>query len=283
MRHRIIAAIVLLTLAAGPLAVHAQESPAPSAVDALEGALLERLCSADQAAEADLAACLLEAADALTGGAILASPDDPAEASPDASPEADPSAASQDRLAQAREAVDQALATARQSVDQIDLQAAIDDAVASARDVDLRAALDEAVAAVEATGLQARLDEALTAASEVDVEAALAEAQAAVEASGLQAALDDALASVEDAIPDISSTDVEVLLATGVLTARAVIVEAQAWAQENSDTICKGGSLGLSAAVAVVVAHLTGDPALAAGAFGMAERLSSDVCQDVAQ
>ena len=275
MRHHIIAVIVLVALAAAPLAVHAQESPAPSAVESLEGALLERLCSVDEASEADLATCLLTAADALTGGAILAIVA--------ASPEAASSAAPQDRLAQARQAVDEALATARQSVEQIDLQAAVDEALASARDVDVRAALDDALAAVGATDLQASIDEALGAASEVDVEAAVAEVQAAAEAVGLQAALDDALASLKDAAPDISSTDVEVLLAVGVLTARAVVAEAQAWAQENSDAICAGGSLGLGAAVAVVVAHLTGDPTLAAGAFGAAERISTDVCTEIAQ
>lgn len=275
MRHRIITAIVLVALAAVPLAVHAQESPAPSAVDTLERALLERLCSVDETGEADLATCLLTAADALTGGAILTTPD--------ASPESALSAAPQDRLAQAREAVDQALATARQSVEQFDLQDAVDEAVASARDVDLRAALDDALAAMAATDLQASIDEALTAASEVDAEAALAAAQAAVEAVGLQAALDDALASLQDAVPDISSTDVEVLLAAGVLTARAVIAESQAWAQENSDAICAGGSLGLGAAVAVVVANLTGDPVLAFRALEESERLSNDVCSEVAQ
>jgi hypothetical protein len=279
MKHRIIAAIVLVTLAASPVAVRAQESPAPTLVGTLEEALLERLCSVDESEDADLATCLLAAADALTGGASLTS----AEASPEASPEAAPSAASQDRLAQAREAVDEALATARQSVEQIDLQAALDEAVASAGDVDLQSLLGDALAAVESTDLRASIDEALAAASEVDVEAALAEAQAAAEEVGLQAALDDAVASLQDAVPDISSTDVEVLLSLGVVTARAVIGEAQSWAQENSDTICAGGSLSLSAAVAVVVAHLTGDPMLAAGAFGAAERISTDVCTEIAQ
>jgi hypothetical protein len=279
MRHRIIAAIVLVTLAAGPIAVQAQDSPAPTLVDTLEGALLERLCSVDESEGADLATCLLTAADALTGGAILGSQ----EASPVASPEGAPSAAPQDRLAQAREAVDEALAAARQSVEQIDLQAALDEAVASAGDVDLQALLGDALAAVESSDLRASIDEALAAASEVDVAAALADAQAAAEEVGLQSALDDALASLQDAIPDISATDVEVLLSLGVVTARAVVAEAQVWAQENSDTICAGGSLGLSSAVAVVVAHLTGDPMLAAGAFGAAERISTDVCTGFAQ
>lgn len=275
MRHRIIAAILLVALAASPVSAHAQGSPAPTVVDTLEGALLERLCSVDVSEDADLATCLLTAADALTGGAILTSRE--------AAQEAASSAVPQDRLAQAREAVDEALATARQSVEQIDLQAALDEAVASARDVDLRAALDDALSAVETTDLQARIDEALTVASEVDVEAALAKAKVAAEEVGLQAALDDALASLQDAIPDVSSTDVEVLLAAGVLTARAVVAEAQAWAEENSDAICAGGSLGLGAAVAVVVANLTGDPVLAFRALEESERVSNDFCAEIAQ
>ena len=158
----------------------------------------------------------------------------------------------------------------------------MEDAVASARDVDLRAALDDAVAAVGATDLQATIDAALTAA-EVDVEAALSDAMAAVDTIDLQAALDEALAPLKDAVPQVSLVDVEVLLAAGVLTARVAVEEAQAWAQENSEALCSGGSLSVGAAVAVVVAHLTGDPVLAVSAFRESERLSGDVCTEVAQ
>ncbi len=279
MRHRVIAAIVLVALAAGPLAVHAQESPAPSAVDTLERALLERLCSVDEAGEADLATCLLTAADALTGGAILTTPD--------GSPEAALSAAPQDRLEQARQAVDQALATARQSVEQFDLQAAVDEAVASARDVDLRAALDEAIweagAAAGAADLQARIEEALAAASDADVEAALAEAVAAAQAIDLQAALDEALASLGEAVPATGEVDVDAFLAGGVQTTREVIAMAQTWANDNADAICAGSGLSVGVAAAGVVAYLTGSPGLAITAFEKTERLGSDVCGEVVQ
>ena len=275
MRHRIIATVVLLVVAATPVTVLAQESPAPDTAAALERALLERLCSVGTTEDADMATCLLTAADALSGGAILGGPA--------ASPAVAPSAAAQGRLEQARQAVEEALSTARQAVEDIDLQAAVDDAVASAQDVDLRAALDEAVAAVGAIDLQATIDEALTAATEVDVEAALSDAMAAVDTIDLQAALDDALAPLQDAVPEVSRVDVEVLLAAGVLTARMAVAEAQAWAQENSEALCSGGSLSVGAAVAVVVAHLTGDPVLAVSAFRESERLSGDVCTEVAQ
>ncbi len=275
MRHRVITTVVLLAVTMTPFTVLAQDPPTPGTAATLEGALLERLCAVDTTEDADLATCLLTAADALSGGAILGGAA--------ASPAAAPSAAAQGRLEQARQAVHEALSTARQTVEDIDLQAAVDDAVASARDVDLRGALDDAVAAVGATDLRASIDEALTAATEVDVEAALRDAMAAVDSVDLQAALDDALAPLRDAVPELGPVDVEVLLAAGVLTARRAVAEAQAWAQENSDTLCSGGSLSVGAAVAVVVAHLTGDPVLAVGAFRESERLSGDVCTEVAQ
>jgi hypothetical protein len=275
MRHRVIAAIVLVALAAGPLAVHAQESPAPSAVDTLERALLERLCSVDEAGEADLATCLLTVAAALGGGTIL-----PAL-------EAAPSAQPQDLLAQARQAVDEALASAQQSVQQVDLQAAVDEALASARDVDLRAALDEAIseagAAAGAAELQARIEEALAAASDADVEAALAEAVAAAQAIDLQAALDEALASLGEAVPATGEVDVDAFLAGGVQTTREVIAMAQTWANDNADAICAGSGISVGVAAAGVVAYLTGSPGLAITAFEKTERLGSDVCGEVVQ
>jgi hypothetical protein len=271
MKHRAIAAIILLSLIAGPAAVRAQEEPSPDAVGALERSLLEQLCSVDVAADADLTACLLTVAAALSGGTILTAL------------EAAPSAQPQDLLEQARQAVDEALASAQLSVQQIDLQAAVDEAVASARDVDLRAALDEAVAAAGAADLQARIDEALAAASDVDVDAALAEAVAAAQAIDLQAALDEALASLGEAVPATGEVDVEAFLAGGVQTTREVIAMAQTWAKDNADAICAGSGLSVGVAAAGVVAYLTGSPGLAITAFEKTERLGSDVCGEVAQ
>jgi hypothetical protein len=275
MRHRTIAAIVLLALVAGPAVVRAQEEPSPDAVSALERSLLEQLCSVDVAADADLTACLLTVAAALSGGTILAAP------------EAAPSAQPQGLLEQARQAVDEALTSAQQSVQQVDLQAAVDEAVAFARDVDLRAALDEAVAeagaAAGAADLQARIDAALAAASDVDAEAALAEAVAAAQAIDLQAALDEALASLGEAVPATGEVDVEAFLAGGVQTTREVIAMAQTWAQDNADAICAGSGLSVGVVAAGVVAYLTGSPGLAITAFEKTERLGSDVCGEVAQ
>jgi len=275
MRHRTIAAIVLLALVAGPAVVRAQEEPSPDAVGALERSLLEQLCSVDVAADADLTACLLTVAAALSGGTILAAP------------EAAPSAQPQGLLEQARQAVDEALTSAQQSVQQVDLQAAVDEAVAFARDVDLRAALDEAVAeagaAAGAADLQARIDAALAAASDVDAEAALAEAVAAAQAIDLQAALDEALASLGEAVPATGEVSVETFLAGGVQTTREVIAMAQTWAQDNADAICAGSGLSVGVVAAGVVAYLTGSPGLAITAFEKTERLGSDVCGEVAQ
>ena len=275
MRHRIIAAIVLLALVAGPAVVRAQEEPSPDAVGALERSLLEQLCSVDVAADADLTACLLTVAAALSGGTILAAP------------EAAPSAQPQGLLEQARQAVDEALTSAQQSVQQVDLQAAVDEAVAFARDVDLRAALDEAVAeagaAAGAADLQARIDAALAAASDVDAEAALAEAVAAAQAIDLQASLDEALASLGEALPATGEADVEAFLVGGVQATREVIAMAQTWAQDNADAICAGSGLSVGVVAAGVVAYLTGSPGLAITAFEKTERLGSDVCGEVAQ
>ena len=275
MRHRTIAAIVLLALVAGPAVVRAQGGPSPDAVGALERSLLEQLCSVDVAADADLTACLLTVAAALSGGTILAAP------------EAAPSAQPQGLLEQARQAVDEALTSAQQSVQQVDLQAAVDEAVAFARDVDLRAALDEAVAeagaAAGAADLQARIDAALAAASDVDAEAALAEAVAAAQAIDLQAALDEALAYLGEAVPATGEVDVEAFLAGGVQTTREVIAMAQTWAQDNADAICAGSGLSVGVVAAGVVAYLTGSPGLAITAFEKTERLGSDVCGEVAQ
>ena len=275
MRHRIIAAIVLLALVAGPAVVRAQGGPSPDAVGALERSLLEQLCSVDVAADADLTACLLTVAAALSGSTILAAP------------EAAPSAQPQGLLEQARQAVDEALTSAQQSVQQVDLQAAVDEAVAFARDVDLRAALDEAVAeagaAAGAADLQARIDAALAAASDVDAEAALAEAVAAAQAIDLQAALGEALASLGEALPATGEADVEAFLVGGVQATREVIAMAQTWAQDNADAICAGSGLSVGVVAAGVVAYLTGSPGLAITAFEKTERLGSDVCGEVAQ
>ena len=271
MRHRIITAIVLLGLVASPVAVRAQDEPSPGTVGALERSLLEQLCSVSVADDADLTTCLLTVAAALSGGATLLAPEAIASAQP------------QDLLEQARQAVDEALASAQLSVQQIDLQAAVDEAAASARDVDLQFALDEAVAAAGATDIQAKIDEALAAASDVDVEAALAEAVAAAEAIDLQSALDEALTSLGEAVPATGEVDVEALLAGGVQTTREVIAMAQTWAQDNADAICTGSGISVGLAAAGVVAYLTGSPGLAITAFDKTERLSSDVCVEVAE
>ncbi len=215
MRDRIIA-IVLIATVALPAAAGAQDAPAPEAAGAQDGGLLARLCSADVTDEASLAACLVTVAASLAGAASGAVPDPR------------PSAAPHDLLGQARQVVDETLASARAAGQQVDLQAVVDEALAAAQDVDLQAVLDEALAAV-------------------------------------------------------GDVDAQALLDGGLGTTREVIAAAQAWIVENSDTVCKGGSLSVGTSAAAVVAYLTGSPGLAIRAFEETERLSSDICEDVAQ
>jgi chromosome condensin MukBEF ATPase and DNA-binding subunit MukB len=151
----------------------------------------------------------------------------------------------------------------------------MDQAAAAVRDSDPRAALDAAITAAQDVDLQAALDKAVEAASQIDLQAALGEVVDRAQAIDLQAAVEQTLGSAD--------VDVRALLADGVETTRTVTASAQAWLQENADVVCTGSSLGVGAAAAAVVVHLTGSPGLAIAAFQQTERLSNDACGDIAQ
>jgi hypothetical protein len=150
-------------------------------------------------------------------------------------------------LAGAQEAVDQAIADAQTAIDELELP----------NEVDIQTALEEAVA------------EALTAADEFDFEAAvddaLAEAQAAIEEADLQGTVDEAVVALEDAVADT----------------QAIVAEAQAWAQENRNTVCRGSSISLGSTVGIAVFVVTGVEWLGLQAFLAAERFTNGFCGDI--
>jgi hypothetical protein len=258
-----------LVLVASPGIAWAQD-------DTIARSLIERLCSAELDDEAAIATCLTSV------GAILAGADS-------LPPEALASSAPAGLLDRARQTADEALASAQQSLRDLDVQGAVDEAVAAARasaqdlseDIDLQAALDEAVGRVQDVDLQAALDEAVAAAQDVDLQAALDAAVAAAQDVDLQAALDEVLAAADEAVSAAQDVDVEALLAEGVTTTRAVVAEAGAWLTENAEAVCAGSSLSAGTGVAAVVAYLTGSPGLAISAFQQTERISRDICGDV--
>jgi hypothetical protein len=108
-------------------------------------------------------------------------------------------------------------------------------------DVDLQAAIDDVVATLEGLGLSGDVD--------------------------LQAAIEDTLVALQQDIDDAS----------------AVVSEAQEWAQENTDMVCRGGSVSLGTTVGVVVFALTGVEWLGLQAFWATERFTNGVCGEMVQ
>ena len=244
MNQRPFVMTLLLVLLAVPCVAQAQDDPSPAA-----RGLVERLCSAGRADDADVASCLA-AVDTMLGGALPPIGDG-------------------------------ALDVDVQAALDIDVQAALDEAIGRLQDMDLPAAVDDAVTRLQGVDLEAAVDDALAAAQDVDVRAAIAEALAAGEAD-LQAALEAVLTRADEAIPGARDVDVDALLADGVTTARTVVAEAEAWVTENAELVCAGGSVGAGVGAAAVVAYLTGSPGLAISAFDRTEQFSRDVCDDVA-
>lgn len=249
----LVPASLAIVLIAGPGAVQAQD-------DTTARSLIERLCSAELDDEAAIATCLVSVGAILAGAGILP-------------PEAVASSEPTGLLDRARQTAEEALASARQSLQDVDVQDAVDEAVAAAQasvqdlreSIDLQGALDEAVGRVQDVDLQAALDAAVAATQDVD----------------LQAALDQVLAAADQTVTTAQEVDVEALLAEGVATTRAVVDEAGAWVTENAEAVCTGSSLSAGTGVAAVVAYLTGSPGLAISAFQQTERISRDLCGDV--
>jgi|GEM_PF-6963941 len=259
-----IALLLGLAIAITPASVAAQVegSPAPDVVDL---ALVSQLCAAAAADEAEQSACVDAVGTALTQ--MLE--EEPAQ--------------EQSLLDQAQSLVDDTLADLRE----VDFEAALDDAIASAQDfefdvdIDLQGAIDDAVAAIEDLDLEV----------DVDVQAAIddvvAEALAATEDFDVQGALDDALAEAQLALEDadLQGTVDEAVAAleTSVEEARAVVTEAQQWAQENHEEVCRGGSLSLGTVVGLVVFMETGMAFLATAAGGATERFTNTLCGSFAE
>jgi aminopeptidase N len=252
-----LALLLILVMALMPATAFAQADDA-EAPDAVETALIGQLCAATAAEAAEQAACISAVSLAL---AEIAGTEPLGEQDP--------------------------LGEALSRVRELDLQAALDEISRNAQgleigvDADLQAAIDEAVANLEGLelgvdiDLQAAIDEATAAAmaatEEIDlaaaVDEALAEAQAAIEDAGVRAALDDTLMTLEQGVDD----------------ARAVAAEAQRWAQQNTDAVCRGGSLSLGTTVGLAVFALTGVEWLGLQAFWATERFSNGLCGDIVE
>ena len=93
----------------------------------------------------------------------------------------------------------------------------------------------------------------------------------------------DVRSIIEEALAAAQDVDLEAALEDSVRATRDVIDAAQRWAQDNPETVCKGGSLSVGTGAAAVVAFLTGSPGLAMRAFEEGERISNDICVDIAQ
>jgi len=230
-----LALLLILVMALMPATVSAQADD-DVAPDGAETALIAQLCAATAADAAEQADCISAVSLALAEMAGT-------------------------ELLGEQDAFDEALTRVRE----LDLQAALDEAVASLDglelgvDVDLQAAIDEATAA------------AMAATEELDLAAAvddaLAGAMTAIEDAGVRAAIDDALIALQERADD----------------ARAVVAEAQRWAQQNSDAVCRGGSLSLGTTVGLAVFALTGVEWLGLQAFWATERFSNGLCGNIVE
>jgi len=256
---------LVLAVTPASVAAQAESSPAP----AIDTGLVNQLCAAAAADEAEVEACVASVESALVR-------------LEEAPPE------ERSLLDQAADLVDDTLEDLRQ----IDIEAEFDELVTSAQefelDIDLEGvqqAVDEAVTEAQTaidelelptevdiqTALDEAVAEALSTAEEIDLQAAvdeaLAEAQVAIEEADLQGAVDDAVLVLEDSVE----------------TARSVVAEAQQWAQENRDAVCRGGSVSLGTTVGVAVFVLTGVEWLGLQAFWAAERFTNGICGDITE
>jgi hypothetical protein len=257
-----------ILLATTPASVGAQTgSPQPEDV---EHALVSQLCAATSADAAELDACIASVETALAKMLIEV----PAE--------------EQSLLDQVASSVDDTL----ESLRQVDIEAALDDVLASAQDFELD---------VDLEGLQETLDQAVADAQtaidqlelptdvDIDIQGALEDAVAQALTAGedldLQGAIDSALADAQAAIDDAdvqgAVDEAVVALQDGVADAQAIVAEAQAWAQENRDAVCRGGSISLGTTVGVAVFVVTGVEWLGLQSFWATERLTNGICGDV--
>ena len=255
-----------LLIAVTPASVAAQaESPLPEAID--EG-LVTGLCAATADDQVQLDACIASVEAALVDMTAEAVEEE------------------RSLLDQLAETVDETLEDLRE----VDLQAAFDDAIASAQEFDVDAALASAQEAVDQaiTDAQTAIDE-LELPSDVDIQAALEEAAAdalsTVEEIDFQAAVDEALAEAQAAIEEAdlegAVDDAVMALETAVADAQATVNAAVTWAQENRQTVCRGSSISLGTTVGIAVFVVTGVEWLGLQAFLAAERFTNGFCGDI--
>ena len=256
---------LVLALTPASVAAQAEGSPAPGAVE-LDMGLVNQLCAAVAADEAERTSCI-DSVESALGEMEAVAPDE-----------------GQSLLDQAASIVDDTLDDLRA----IDVQAVFDEAITGAQDFELDAALADVQEAVDGAvaDAQAAIEDLDL---EVDVQAALeeavAEALAATEEFDLQGAVDEALAEAQDAIEaaDIEGTVDEAVVALGgaVDDARAVVAEAQQWAQENREAVCRGGSVSVGVTAGLAVFAVTGIEWLGLQAFLAIERFTNAACGDV--
>ena len=255
-----------LVLAVTPASVAAQaESPLPEAID--QG-LVSQLCIATSDDEAELEACI---------GSVEAALVEMTEELPEEE---------RSLLEQFADTVDDTIEDLRE----VDIEAAFDDAIESAQDFDVDAALAEAQEAVDQaiSDAQTAIDE-LELPSDIDIQGALeeaaAEALSTVEEIDFQAAVDDALAeaqaTIEDADLEGAVDEVVVALGDAVADAQAIVSEAQSWALENRDAVCRGSSISLGTTVGIAVFVATGVEWLGLQAFWATERFTNGFCGDL--
>ena len=166
--------------------------------------------------------------------------------------------------------VPSAIADAQTRLEEVDLEASLRDALASA-ETGAQDAVEELRASLDELDLGARLDEALDGAADVDIEALLDEAVAMVEGLDPGATVDDLLAEIED-------NDTFAALESGIATAEAVVAEAQLWVDENPDEACNAGGFTVGAGAAAVVGLLTDSPGFALAAYNRTHKVVEDAC-----
>jgi flavin-binding protein dodecin len=255
-----------LLIAVTPASVAAQtESPPPVAIDA---GLVAELCAATAADDAELESCIgsveaslaqLTQVETEEERTLLEQLAQTVDETLEDLRAVDLQRTFDDAIERAQEFdFDAALANAQQAVDQAitDAQTAIDE-LELPSDVDIQGAIEDAAA------------EALSTVEEFDFQAAvddaLAEAQGAIEEADLEGTVDDAVVALEGAVAD----------------AQATVAAAQAWAQENREAVCRGSSVSLGTTVGIAVFVATGIEWLGLQAFWAAERFTNAFCGDL--
>ncbi len=264
-----LALVLGLVMAVTPATVAAQ-SEESAVQEGVDMGLVNELCAAAAADEAELTDCM-DAVESALAQMLAEQPDEGTGLLDQA----------QGLLDDAQALIDDTLAEVRE----VDLQAALDDAVQNAKDfeldvdIDVQGAIDDAVAAINDLDIDIDID------VQQAIDDAVAEVLLATEDIDLEAAIDEALAGAQAAIDDADLesvvADAVVALEDSVEEARAVVAAAQHWAQENSGVVCRSSSVSLGTTVGVAVFALTGVEWLGLQAFWATERFTHGFCGDI--